>query len=901
MRLSIQSAAVLVGTLWLGQLNAANLNVHNGGSAYLADGSQVTATQVDIADGGLAFAESALMNSGVTVSGILAVIGIVPTGDFSISATGDVQFTLDGDAVAGIDYYQLQVTGSVTINRNSTLSLTGLGLVSDGTEVVLIQNDSTDSISGTFSGWNEGAFITLPYSGYMARISYQGGDGNDLSLTGYHTFSPIVTSGLWSDAAGTWGSSNLPTRFSFVEIGGGSTVTADVAALAYNVNIGTSSGAGTLLLNNSLDVDNQLFLGLDGEGTLTLGNGSLLTTTNTLFVATEVDSVANINMTGGTWSHSGEAYIADENGIANIDLSGGANWVFAQAESVYFANHEDAQVNLALDGAGTKMTFIEELYLGRAGTVDIDLSNEAALETSEHLFSKQTDNDSPVTINLSSSSSISVSGVDKDFTLQHNSSLAADSSSISVTDSFFVRDGISCTLSNHSTLTADDLDLRDASTFVADASTLNISKLASYGSSVTLQNGSQASLTTLQYYVNQPSSLVLQDSGTSVSISSSMRLARRTNSNSRNSLQILNGATLLHTHTSDPANFSDLSNDVSGADVLISGVDPADQTPASATFLGGIRMGSAEEANTAYATLTVSEGASLAVEQTLLVQNGCEVTFTGSGTNVIIENLTTDATEHGNTLTFSEGASLTVTGDLYIGPLDTIYQTIGAGSSFTATGTVDIDATLIVTLTSGAELKEGDTFTLFSGNTDGLDHRELLLPSLDYGYDWQITETAISLEIEVIQTESDYNIWANSYGLDPTGDGLQLTDFDDDTLVNFTEFAFGLDPTSSDANALVVTDSTTFTPGLPILTWDFSNGTELTVRFVRFKDYSAASLQYAIDTSDDLANWTTVIPTVTQIADDGGEYEVVEATFTVSPDENPNAHFAYVKVIELLE
>jgi len=50
-----------------------------------------------------------------------------------------------------------------------------------GTVFTMIQNGSAGPISGTFNGLAEGATVTI--NGLAFRISYVGGDGNDVTLT----------------------------------------------------------------------------------------------------------------------------------------------------------------------------------------------------------------------------------------------------------------------------------------------------------------------------------------------------------------------------------------------------------------------------------------------------------------------------------------------------------------------------------------------------------------------------------------------------------------------------------------------------------------------------------------------------------------------------------------------
>src|SRR5262249_53981787 len=53
-----------------------------------------------------------------------------------------------------------------------------------GDEYIIINNDGTDAVSGTFAGLAEGALVRSNFlgSGLKAFITYQGGDGNDVAI-----------------------------------------------------------------------------------------------------------------------------------------------------------------------------------------------------------------------------------------------------------------------------------------------------------------------------------------------------------------------------------------------------------------------------------------------------------------------------------------------------------------------------------------------------------------------------------------------------------------------------------------------------------------------------------------------------------------------------------------------
>ncbi|MBK8001934.1 MAG: hypothetical protein IPK15_25350, partial [Verrucomicrobia bacterium] len=85
----------------------------------------------------------------------------------------------------------LSVTGTVTL-AGATLSglPSSAGLLFGATESVLIQNDGADPVIGTFAGLPEGAFVETVSGGLTNRITYVGGDGNDVSL---RSVPPVAT------------------------------------------------------------------------------------------------------------------------------------------------------------------------------------------------------------------------------------------------------------------------------------------------------------------------------------------------------------------------------------------------------------------------------------------------------------------------------------------------------------------------------------------------------------------------------------------------------------------------------------------------------------------------------------------------------------------------------------
>jgi hypothetical protein len=84
-------------------------------------------------------------------------------------------------SVPGVTYDQLNVTGTVSINSSSNL-YTNLGFTpAQGQVFVIVNNDGTEPVLGTFSGLPQGTTFNL--GPYPFQISYIGKTGNDITIT----------------------------------------------------------------------------------------------------------------------------------------------------------------------------------------------------------------------------------------------------------------------------------------------------------------------------------------------------------------------------------------------------------------------------------------------------------------------------------------------------------------------------------------------------------------------------------------------------------------------------------------------------------------------------------------------------------------------------------------------
>ena len=79
-------------------------------------------------------------------------------------------------------YLQFNVAGQIHLT-GTTLAVGAAAVGGPGSTFTIVNNDGTDPIVGTFNGLPEGSFINLAGLSNKARISYVGGDGNDVVLT----------------------------------------------------------------------------------------------------------------------------------------------------------------------------------------------------------------------------------------------------------------------------------------------------------------------------------------------------------------------------------------------------------------------------------------------------------------------------------------------------------------------------------------------------------------------------------------------------------------------------------------------------------------------------------------------------------------------------------------------
>lgn len=131
--------------------------------------------------------------------------GVLTLGNFDLAASATMTADLAG-TTAGSQYDQVIATGDVTLAGSLDLNL-GFD-PSRGQSFTIIDKTSPGAINGTFAGLAEGATLTEGSESF--RISYVGGDGNDVVLTCNTTPTPTPTPGPTTLPPPALGPTNAP-------------------------------------------------------------------------------------------------------------------------------------------------------------------------------------------------------------------------------------------------------------------------------------------------------------------------------------------------------------------------------------------------------------------------------------------------------------------------------------------------------------------------------------------------------------------------------------------------------------------------------------------------------------------------------------------------------------------
>lgn len=190
-------------TTYSGAINGSGAITHTGGILTLTGTSTYSGTYANTngstfvsagtlpaaytqSGGALGISNSGTMgavtiNNGAFIPGDGGTTGIGNTGPLTLTPAAFYSERIISTAPGS--FGNIHVTGGVSLG-NASLEVVGFGTgVVAGTTFIMIDNDGTDPILGTFAALPQGATIPGGPGGFDYTISYTGGTGNDVTLT----------------------------------------------------------------------------------------------------------------------------------------------------------------------------------------------------------------------------------------------------------------------------------------------------------------------------------------------------------------------------------------------------------------------------------------------------------------------------------------------------------------------------------------------------------------------------------------------------------------------------------------------------------------------------------------------------------------------------------------------
>lgn len=356
-------------------------------------GAADSSTVLGLTDAELNRITAGTLTIGDANSGAIAVSAAISPLSYKTLALGNPAgfgsaggFVTDIGSTAAV-FEKIALTGTLTLDPAATLSTAASGgfvpQISDA--FILINNDGTDAVSGTFAGLPEGATIPSFLGSTMAaHISYVGGDGNDVVLTIGGTVS-IATLNDGSESAtqsnGAFrvtqsGVSATDTVVSYT-VGGSATGGSDFTALSGSVIIPAGQTAADLsvavLSDTIVEATETVVVTLTG---FTAGDPNIT-------LAASPGNSASLNITDDDTATLTVAKITD-----GVEASTPTNGLFRITQPA--ASSSDTVVSYSLSGnatSGSDFTVLSGTATIAAGSTTADISvavlNDPIVEPTE--------------------------------------------------------------------------------------------------------------------------------------------------------------------------------------------------------------------------------------------------------------------------------------------------------------------------------------------------------------------------------------------------------------------------------------------------------------------------------------------------------------------------------------
>lgn len=195
---------VIGGSLNFYGIIASNMNI-DGSSTFLRGTGTITGNMT-LRNGARVSPDYTLSSSTLTVRNLSTVVGGTSASSLLLNFASN-----SGSLIIN----KLKVTGDLNLTGLSlgTSNNTGIA-IPHGSVYTIIEKTSSGPITSTFSAIPEGRFLTAA-NGQLLRVSYVGGDGNDVTLTAYNAseLQPTITNFVFSPS--TAGDPNSAIQLNF--------------------------------------------------------------------------------------------------------------------------------------------------------------------------------------------------------------------------------------------------------------------------------------------------------------------------------------------------------------------------------------------------------------------------------------------------------------------------------------------------------------------------------------------------------------------------------------------------------------------------------------------------------------------------------------------------------------
>ncbi|EDP71749.1 hypothetical protein FBALC1_04657 [Flavobacteriales bacterium ALC-1] len=318
-------------------------------------------------------------NNGAITPGMLGAVSNIDLSDLLISSATYAPVIESDD-----DYDILEVVGTITLTDAEFAPIGGFTAQPDTIEMILIDNDGTDPVVGTFNNLPEGSEVV--FGDFTGIISYKGGDGNDIVLSIAETEVDFTAGTLTiNDINGAVSNDDI-TLFN----DGTTLIISNLIAPIKIVGAVTSVSETSVSVPLASITNGFQFLSEGGVDSITINDALTLSGSDNYFVADNIDNYtqnAALTVGGTIW-------------LSGTDTS---NILFGEITA---SNLNLIEFNNVDDSDGKRLNISDDVAMRVNGIVNID--NGSGNE-SDHFFGGLVDIEAALVSNFTTGSDLSIS------------------------------------------------------------------------------------------------------------------------------------------------------------------------------------------------------------------------------------------------------------------------------------------------------------------------------------------------------------------------------------------------------------------------------------------------------------------------------------------------------------